>query len=304
LRLSFKQLGVGYIPLAAFKAKPEPVVLKYLLKKAEICGFSIGTYEQAFYDWAGSIKVTGREALKSVLKATGVFPVARHMYRRVLPKIRRQRRREISFYREIIKPGDLCFDVGANLGQKSDVLLAIGARVVLLEPNSNCDADLNFQFKDKSSATIVRAAVGPREGTIKIYANGSGAAASVDPNWNKRLFGDSYVTTAVEVPMTTLNRLIQQFGRPDYIKIDIEGYEEEALKGLSVRVPVVSFEFFHQRPVALFNCLELLSRFGPIQFRFCDMDCNWLSDAMVNAEDAVRDIQSRKIDGDMFVWIS
>jgi FkbM family methyltransferase len=247
--------------------------------------------------------MNGREAAKSILKASGVFPVARQLYRRFLPKMRRLRQHEISFYREIIKPGDLCFDIGANLGQKTDVLLAAGARVISVEPNSNCEADLNFQFKNNKSVTIVKTAVGSHEGMIKIYAQGSGAAASVIPDWNKKLFGDNYVTTATDVPMTTLDRLIQQFGRPAYIKIDIEGYEEEALKGLSTRVPIVSFEFFHDRPAAASKCLELLSRLGPTKLRFCDMECNWLSSLTADVGEAVKNIQSRRVNGDMFVWI-
>jgi hypothetical protein len=45
------------------------------------------------------------------------------------------------------------------------------------------------------------------------------------------------------VPMITLDALIARYQMPDYIILDIEGYEEQALKGLATCPPLLSFEF-------------------------------------------------------------
>jgi len=45
------------------------------------------------------------------------------------------------------------------------------------------------------------------------------------------------------VPAVTLDALIQRYGTPDYIKIDVEGHEEQVLAGLSILPPLLSFEF-------------------------------------------------------------
>jgi hypothetical protein len=46
----------------------------------------------------------------------------------------------------------------------------------------------------------------------------------------------------VSVPVTTLDRLIARHGPPEHLKIDVEGYELEAVRGLSAAVRVISFE--------------------------------------------------------------
>lgn len=241
--------------------------------------------------------------LKSALRATGLFPIARQAYRRFKPEIRRQKHREIAFYRELLSHGDLCFDIGANLGQKTEIFLAADANVVSVEPNPSCWPDLDFQFKRHPRVKIEKVAIGEREGSAMLNANGSGAAASLLPLWNKSIYGPQYQTTEIEVPLTTLDVLIRKYGTPSYIKLDIEGYEEGALKGLSSRVPIVSFEFFHRHIEAISNCLSLLSRLGAPRVRYCDMNCNWFANLTRNTDDALADIKARQLDGDMFVWI-
>jgi hypothetical protein len=39
-----------------------------------------------------------------------------------------------SFYQQFLQPGDLCFDVGANMGNRVEAFLKIGANVVVVEP--------------------------------------------------------------------------------------------------------------------------------------------------------------------------
>ena len=68
------------------------------------------------------------------------------------------------------------------------------------------------------------------------------------------------------VPVTTLDALIGKHGVPAFIKIDVEGFEEEALAGFTRAVKALSFEFTTiQRDVAL-ACIERCVAIGYTRF--------------------------------------
>ena len=58
--------------------------------------------------------------------------------------------------------------------------------------------------------------------------------------------------------MTTLDSLIEKYGAPSYIKIDVEGYELEVIKGLSTSVQLISVEC--NLPVFKRETLEIIDR--------------------------------------------
>jgi len=61
---------------------------------------------------------------------------------------------------------------------------------------------------------------------------------------------------AIEVPCTTLDALVTRFGEPAFAKVDVEGFEDTVLAGLSQPLPALSFEFTTiQRDVAQ-ACIE------------------------------------------------
>ncbi len=206
-------------------------------------------------------------------------------------------------YRQLLRPGSLVFDVGANLGQKSDIFLAAGFRSIVIEPNIHCQQSLELQFLDHPRAVLVRKAVGAAAGRSILYADGSDAAASLLPEWNKKLYGDERSVRSQDVEVTTLDELIKTFGRPDYIKIDVEGYENEVLKGLTQPVPVLSFEFHASEIGKMRYCLETTNRLGSSMFRATDMHGHWICAATNDAEWLISFIQKTKCNGDLYVWM-
>jgi hypothetical protein len=74
--------------------------------------------------------------------------------------------------------------------------------------------------------------------------------------------------TKVIVPVTTLDRLIEEYGQPAFCKIDVEGFEFEVLKGLSRPIRVVSIEFTPEFMDPAIDSINRLSSLGMIWFNY------------------------------------
>jgi hypothetical protein len=67
-----------------------------------------------------------------------------------------------------------------------------------------------------------------------------------------------------QVVIDTLDNLIAKYGLPKFIKIDVEGFELDVLKGLTNPVPIISFEYATpEHTVRLFECIEMIEKLSP-----------------------------------------
>ncbi|HTR22493.1 MAG TPA: FkbM family methyltransferase [Terriglobales bacterium] len=195
--------------------------------------------------------------LKSRLKSSFI----RDAYRAVANRERLQSlRREVDFYKSLLtgfERGDLVFDVGANEGAKTDVFLRLGARVIAIEPDDMSSSGLKERFLRLRifplPVTIVTQAVSDVVGAREMLVDGPGSAVNtMSPKWaeslknNKATFpyghcGLEFKKTKM-VETTTIEELINRYGVPFFVKIDVEGHELSALRGLRRPVPYLSFE--------------------------------------------------------------
>ena len=170
------------------------------------------------------------------------------------------------------RPNALVFDIGAHVGDRIASFRRLGARVVAAEPQPAAMRALRLMFGRDDGVTLVPAAIGAQTGRIRLHVNARNptistvspdliAAAKGAPGWETEEWD-----RVVEVPMLTLDALIARHGVPDFIKIDVEGYEAEAIAGLGHAVPALSFEFTTiQRDRAL-AALDRVSRLGDYVF--------------------------------------
>ena len=177
------------------------------------------------------------------------------------------------FYRPLVKPGDLVFDVGAHLGDRSVAFAALGARVVALEPQPQVVPWLR-RLVARNDRIIVRAeAVGRATGTARLaISRRTPTVSTLAETWRKKLpeanpgFRRVRWKDAVEVPVITLDALIEIYGLPRFCKIDVEGYEAEVLAGLSHPIPGVSVEFVSGGLEVAVACVRRLDELGTYEF--------------------------------------
>lgn len=175
-------------------------------------------------------------------------------------------------YGQFVQPGDLVFDIGAHVGDRVAAFRRLGARVVAVEPQPALLKTLRLLYGRDPMIAIEAAAAGRQPGSIELSVNLDNptvstastefiAAAAGTPGWESQTW-----SKRIRVPLTTIDDLIARHGRPVFIKIDVEGFEAEALAGLSHPVEALSFEFtLIQRDIAL-ACIERCSALGYARF--------------------------------------
>lgn len=185
------------------------------------------------------------------------------------------------FYGSFIKQNDLCFDVGANTGNRVLPFLDIGARVVAVEPQESCCKFLRQKFGGKIE--IVHKGLGERECIKDFYISSSITTSSFSIEWINSVkvgrFKDYRWNKVIKVEMTTLDRLIEKYGLPVFIKIDVEGYELEVLKGLTKPIKVISFEYTVPEQISkVIDCIEQVEKNNS------NIECNYsIGESMIFA---------------------
>jgi FkbM family methyltransferase len=176
-------------------------------------------------------------------------------------------------YAPFVGPGDLVFDVGAHLGDRTAAFAALGARVVALEPQPGLARWLVRLVGKHPGVSILRKAVGREEGTASLAVSRAHPTVSTLAHGWRRSVARANPTfrgirweESVEVPVTTLDLLIADHGEPRFCKIDVEGHEAEVLAGLSRPLPALSLEFVAGTLEVAVSCVRRLRELGEYEF--------------------------------------
>jgi FkbM family methyltransferase len=185
----------------------------------------------------------------------------------------RRERARVEFYRQFVRRGEMAFDVGAHVGDRTTLLLRTGARVVAVEPQPALFQKLGRAFGEDKRVTLVKEAVGAEPGEAELRWPGDGLAlGSMSTEWVERVrssgrFGGEWENRTV-VPVTTLDALIERYGTPSFCKIDVEGYEEPVLRGLSRPISTISIEFTPEYLDSTERALRRLAEIGEYRFDY------------------------------------
>src|SRR4051812_9270756 len=131
-----------------------------------------------------------------------------------------RRRRLRRLYDNLVRAGDLVFDIGAHAGNRTGAFNALGCHVVAVEPNPDFARLLRALFRRSPRIVVVEAAVADVSGrgslslsdwtpTVTTLASEWRDARGRDPDfasvqWNRR----------IDIETITVDRLIERFGMP------------------------------------------------------------------------------------------
>ena len=179
------------------------------------------------------------DPLKASLIKSGLYKPARWLVDHAIDRSRlRDRRARATLIRKLVPAESLCFDIGANVGDYAAMLLDAGMRVVSIDAQPASIDELRARFSNDRRITIVSGAVGEQEGSADFYISEQHATSGMLQEWEGEKRHNKIV-----VPVTTLDKLIAIHGVPAYIKMDIEGYEATALRGLHRQIDLISVEY-------------------------------------------------------------
>lgn len=142
-----------------------------------------------------------------------------------------------------ISESSLVFDVGSNIGQYALWFshLAPHGRVICYEPDSKNFAFLSFNvlFNRRENIELCKCGLGDSISEQTFYRDTitGGRSGSLGVEF----VNDKYEGATESIRVSTLDEQVERFGVPDFVKIDVEGFEYSVLKGLTQVSPTTSF---------------------------------------------------------------
>ncbi len=206
-----------------------------------------------------------KKVLRSIIRTLGLYAFTIKLENKIVTALQKPKQKKL--YGQFITKGNLCFDVGANVGNRTALFQELGANVVMIEPQKECYHALEKRFPN---LPLIKKGLGEKESTEKLYVSdvsliSSFSKSHVDMMQEDRFKGANWDKT-VDIEMTTLDHLIAEYGVPDFCKIDVEGYEFDVLKGLSQPIKALSLEYIvPENKEVVLNCIKHLNKLGKIE---------------------------------------
>ena len=169
------------------------------------------------------------------------------------------------FLFDLLRKNDRVVDLGAHVGTFALGAAALGCDVVAVEaaPGNVRLLEAGIRENNFDRVRVISAAVSDRPGALRFVADGPFG----------QVCGDDYNGPCIEVPAVTLDALLAEVGwdRVDYVKIDVEGAEIAAFRGMSELLgrndaPAVVYEsnghILESRGLSSTHLISMLETFG------------------------------------------
>jgi FkbM family methyltransferase len=187
-----------------------------------------------------------------------MFPIYNILY----PAFKkRQDAVEISWMRRLVRPGSHVLDIGANIGFYTSLLsdlIGSEGHVHAFEPDAINFKHLAAVARHKKNVTLVPKAVSDRSGKLLIYT-------SPKLNVDHRTYRVENYKEVIAVDGVSIDEYVGGQFRVDFIKMDIQGYELHALRGM-------------ERTIGANPDIVIFSEFWPYGFKKCGTSASFVYD--------------------------
>jgi FkbM family methyltransferase len=175
---------------------------------------------------------------------------------------------------------NLIFDIGFNVGEFTQTCFSKypNCSVIAVEANPNLANNASPHFFTNYNFSLLNNLVSDKNGEatdfyISPYATGVSTASTEFMQNSRFTKGSKNVEAnsiqwqpAIKIESITVDSMIERYGIPDLLKIDVEGYELNVLKGLTQKVNDICFEWHEEESNNLYKILEHLQSLGYQQF--------------------------------------
>jgi FkbM family methyltransferase len=125
----------------------------------------------------------------------------------------------------MVKPGFICYDLGASIGYLSLLMARKAKQVFAFEPTAHAAAEIRKHAAANrlENITIVPSPVSDADRKVRFTVN--------DNAYGSRIAGDQSKWPTIELTTITLDDFVKNHPSPDFIKIDVEDEEGRVLQG-------------------------------------------------------------------------
>ena len=201
----------------------------------------------------------------------------------------------------------LLFDIGANIGAWANTNYTPTTRIVCVEASPTTFLALKVNTAGKNIECLNYAASNSTDATVNFFDSSTNTLSTLDESWLNDPSSRFFKCTTykkIEVKSITLDKLIEDYGIPDLLKVDVEGAENIVLKSLTKKVPVLCFEWAAEWNTKTVEAIHHLISLGYKQFHIQTADNYTYRPASyeLNEETVLSSISSKKgVDWGM-VW--
>jgi FkbM family methyltransferase len=163
----------------------------------------------------------------------------------------------------------LIFDIGANVGNYS--LTHKDSNIISVEANPITFQKLSNNVKNYNNIIPLNYAISSSNSEfVDFYTCSADTLCTMDVNWissPESRFGNYKNTiNKISVKTISIDKMIEIYGTPDLIKVDVEGAEFNVISSLSKKTPILCFEWASEWKNDTINCIYKLNELGFTQY--------------------------------------